>query len=642
MSSAINLTTTEQVTTSITTSMDPRLQLILARRRAGMTRQASASTDADEIGVIARTSDPSKWIERTDVRDAVIIGATDSGETIVTGRILIHRIELIRGLSFITSLKAAVPFRPMLEATTQETNSQPTQLPTGHHTSGGNGVVVGIVDYGCDFAHQNFRKANGSTRVLTIWDQNGGNSPTSPFGYGKEHSSASLNIALAQANPYTAIGYDPADFSDGTGSHGTHVMDIAAGNGRGSGTPGMAPESDIIFVNITHDKDPAGANVVGSSFGDSVSLLEALKYIFDKAGIKPCVINVSLGTNGGPHDGTTLVEQGIDVLVSAAPNRAVVFAASNSFDDGIHSAGKVTMGTNVDLAWDVASTLSRDIELEVWFKGVDRFQVELISPAGATLVSVAPGQTKQVVSSGRIAALVANRLNDPNNHDNVIGIFLAGGMPAGRYVVRLTGIAITDGTFHAWIERDNSFQSSFLPPHDNTHTIGSVSCGKLLIAVGSYDAHVGGQPLSFFSSSGPTRDGREKPEVSAPGHNVWAAKSSSGTGVTRKSGTSMASPAVAGHVALIFEEAQANGVQLSAQETKDILVKASRRIPPAGTAWHSRYGAGRIDTAHSIQLVIALAVPTGTTVSKKKTPKTKVSAAGVSKRKKRDSAKKGR
>ncbi len=621
----INLSAAEQVITNSLMAMDPRLQFILARRRAGIARRPTASTDADEIGVIARTSDVQQWCERTDVRDPVVVGAvqptgspssTNPIETIVTGRIPIQRIEAIRRLPFIKSLKAAVPFRPMLAATTQETNSQPTQLPIGHHTSGGKGVVVGIVDYGCDFAHQNFRKTNGSTRVVSLWDQNGGNSPSSPFGYGREHDAASLNAALKKPNPYTAAGYDPEEFSDGSGSHGTHIMDIAAGNGRGSSTPGMAPESDIIFVNITHDKDPTGASVVGNSFGDSVSLLEALKYIFDKAGSKACVVNASVGTNGGPHDGTTLVEQGIDALVSAAPNRAVVFAASNSFEDGIHAAGKVSPGANVDLVWDVVSTLSSDIELEIWFKGVDRFQVELIAPSGVSLVTVEPGQTKQVNSNGKMVALVANRLNDPNNHDNLIGLFLAEGVPAGRYVVRLTGLSITDGHFHAWIERDNSFQSSFLPPHDNTHTIGSISCSKLLIAVGSYDAHVPGLPLSFFSSSGPTRDGRNKPEVSAPGHNVWAAKSGSRTKVTRKSGTSMAAPAVAGHVALIFEEAQAHGLQLSAQQTREIVIQASKQNPPQGSPWDRRYGFGRIDTAKAIALVASMAAPASETSSK--------------------------
>ena len=73
-------------------------------------------------------------------------------------------------------------------------------------------------------------------------------------------------------------------------------------------------------MNVSHAEIPfQGEQVVASSFGDSVRLLEALRYIFDKAGTRPCVINISLGTNGGPHDGTTLVEQGIDSLLPGRP-----------------------------------------------------------------------------------------------------------------------------------------------------------------------------------------------------------------------------------------------------------------------------------------------------------------------------------
>ena len=83
---------------------------------------------------------------------------------------------------------------------------------------------------------------------------------------------------------------------------------------------GWLPEADLIFVNISHAVDPnAPSDILNTSFGDSVRLLDALKYIFDKAGDRPCVSNVSLGTNGGPHDGKTLVDLGIDSLLRAAP-----------------------------------------------------------------------------------------------------------------------------------------------------------------------------------------------------------------------------------------------------------------------------------------------------------------------------------
>jgi hypothetical protein len=225
----------------------------------------------------------------------------------------------------------------------------------------------------------------------------------------------------------------------------------------------------------------------------------------------------------------------------------VTIAASNAFDDGIHAAGVVQEGQTKDLSWELLTVPRSDVELEVWYKSEDRFTVELSAPDGSVLATVAPGASPvTLVAGGQVAVLATNRLQDPNNSDNHIGVFLSAGMPAGTYTVRLKGDKVTDGSFHAWIERDNHSQSQFARPHDNSHTIGSISCGYLPIVVGSYDANKPTLPLSYFSSAGPTRDGRPKPEVSAPGHGVLAAKSRTQTGVVRKSGTSMAAPAVAG------------------------------------------------------------------------------------------------
>ncbi|MBA3314955.1 MAG: S8 family serine peptidase [Planctomycetaceae bacterium] len=285
----------------------------------------------------------------------------------------------------------------------------------------------------------------------------------------------------------------------------------------------------------------------------------------------------------------------------------MTIAASNSFEDGIHAAGTLTQGQSVELRWELFTVPMSDVELEVWYQGSDRFTVELVGPNGAVLAIVAPGAAPAVLASGgQVAVMVANRLNDPNNADNNIGVFLVAGMPAGVYTVRLQGTQVTDGRFHAWIERDNRFQSQFPPPHDNTHTIGSISCGRLPLVVGSYDAHKPALPLSFFSSAGPTRDGREKPDVAAPGHNVLAAKSRTGTGAVRKSGTSMAAPATAGLVALVFAEARANGLNLTIDQTREVVIKAARRNPPSGTKWHDRYGIGRVSASAAVQAVINL------------------------------------
>ncbi|MEH3144386.1 MAG: S8 family serine peptidase [Methylobacterium frigidaeris] len=137
------------------------------------------------------------------------------------------------------------------------------------------------------------------------------------------------------------------------------------------------------------------------------------------------------------------------------------------------------------------------------------------------------------------------------------------------------------------------------PDIDTGTTIGSIAGGHLSIAVGSYDAHKSDRPISWFSSAGPTRNGRDKPEISAPGEGVMAAHSRTGRGVVAKSGTSMAAPAAAGIIALLLDEAQARGLSLSVHDIRNVVLASARRDPPGGTGWHARFGHGRI-SAHRI------------------------------------------
>jgi len=619
------------------------------------------STGADEISVIARVSDVKAWESLSEVRIGTTIsdGKGKKG-AIVTARIPASRVEFVRKQKFVKSLKATRPLRPALHATTEETNSRPVDLPVGSLSDGGRGVVIGVIDYECDFAHQNFRNVNGGTRIESLWVQwaNSGNHPTS-FDYGREYSSTEIDAALNTGDPYGSLNYTiPIPGPRVDPSHGTHVMDIAGGNGSGSGTPGVAPNSTLVFVDISHSDlpiprhperddafhDPASEHVK-KSLGDSVRLLEAVKYIFEKAGDRPCVVNISLGTNGGPHDGTTLVEQGIDSLVSQAPNRVVCIAASNSFSDGIHAAGSVAENSFMDLQWDVGADLTAS-EFELWYDGVDRFDVELITPGGHSFGRVSPGSQLPLTNQFQeVVAFISNRLNDPNNNDNMIGIYLDKPLPqwnpAGTWVVRIHGTNVADGSFHAWIERDNANQSSFPNSGDNTHTIGSISCGHKTIVVASYDGHKPSKPISFFSSAGPTRDGREKPEIAAPGHAVQAALSRSVSGVTPQSGTSMASPAVAGICALALAEASQRGIDLSIDEMRDIVIESGRSNPPTGSAWSDRYGHGRIDTSDILEAVISMSPVSLSAASNSRTKKkTKKKVAKKKTKKKRSSTKK--
>lgn len=157
--------------------------------------------------------------------------------------------------------------------------------------------------------------------------------------------------------------------------------------------------------------------------------------------------------------------------------------------------------------------------------------------------------------------------------------------------MRLHALTADDVPFHAWLERLDSGQSYFGHPVPS-HLLGSLSTGKLSIVVGAYDARKTGEPAASFSSAGPTRDGRPKPEVCAPGVQVKAAQSRTKDGMVKMSGTSMAAPAVTGLVALMLAKAHKEGKKLTIADIRTRL-KAGVK-PGAGPAgWDPQRGDGR-------------------------------------------------
>ncbi len=460
---------------------------------------------------------------------------------------------------------------------TNQDQRRPSNLPET-----GQGIIVGIIDWGCDFAHPNFRNADGSTRLLALWDQRGP-SPANDenrYGYGVIHTTEAIKRALADDDPYQVLDYHPADGDpDGSGSHGTHVMDIAAGNGRSGGPSGIAPEADLIFVHLATEGTGGLATL-----GDSVTLLEAMDFIATTAGARPWVVNCSMGRHGGPHDGSTLVEQGLDEIVTAAPGRAIVQSTGNYFDRKIHASGLLLPGEQHTLIWQIDAADLTPNELEVWYAGRDTFLVEICSPDGQLSQRVALGESAALIVDEHEIGRIYHRAHDPNNLNHHVDAFLDPGAPAGNWEVTLTGADVVDGRYHAWVERDAACrhcQSRFDQADINpAYTTGTICNGFRTIAVGAYDARMPGGNLARFSSAGPTVDGRQKPNLVAPGVSILAARSASrelGPDTplhTRKSGTSMAAPHVTGTIACMFEAA---GRPLWIYETQNLLLSSTQK-----------------------------------------------------------------
>lgn len=588
---------------------DPALKQLLLRKTGdplGEAAEISVGGAAEEIPVVARLLDPTVPVPGLQVVSRL--------GNVVTGRLPLDRIVEIRGHPNVASLKDSATLGADLAVSVPDICASGEALRAaglGHLS--GRGVVVGVVDWGCDFVHANFRDAGGRTRLLALWDQRGEAQPGSPapYGYGRELNRAAINAALAAADPYAALSYDPAESDPGgRGTHGTHVLDIAAGNGRATGSAaGVAPGADLLFVHLrgndTHPED---------TLGDSVRLLEAVDYIIHRAGERPVVVNLSLGRTGGPKDASTLVEQALDALLAERDGRAICMSTGNYFDANLHSSGRLDQGATRALRWQVTPRNNEFAEMELWYAAEDEIIAELIDPFGNRLGQVGPGETDIVRRDGTILASLFNRRRDPNNGDNQLNLFLWPDAPVGMWTVGLRGERIHDGTYHAWIERDHPARQSHFHHQDSDPqtTVGTICTGHLTIPVGAYDARARERPVVFFSSSGPSRDGRQVPLISAPGAGIRAAWSSAPDvlgrrtmdAVTVKSGSSMAAPHVAGLVALLFEAALPR--RLTANEVRHILTTTARTNPPSTAEERLRYGAGRVNAAAAIQAVSTL------------------------------------
>lgn len=577
--------------------LDPRLQKSLARSQVSGTETFEIAEVTDKlISVIAKVKDLQTFLDLPGVHDGKrITAAPDKKGDIVTAKVSLSELEQIQKSPVIVTLSSTQPLKLMLRDTLQEIGIPPIHSP---ETNEGNGVIIGIIDRGCDFVHSNFRNSDGTTRLLSLMTQK--------VNFNDEHTeevvytAKQINAALQNPDPYRSLGYDP-----GYGSHGTHVMDIAAGNGLADMSPGVSPKADLIFVEPDYSDIKNGEM---GYLGDSLNLLNAVKYIFDTARNSPCVINISLGTNGGPHDGTSLFEQGIDGLVMEKSNRAVVLAAGNAFDDNVHASGTVKEGSFTDLQWAILEGDTTANELELWYSGKEEFRVELLNGDNQSLFNIGLGEKADL--PGFFATHIKG-----NNGDHQAMIF---GAPSsfGNWTVRIHGLKVVDGTFHAWIERDDNNrakqqlfnQSHFQTSVDNSYTLNSICCGQKSIAVGSYSAKNNSLAISNFSAAGPTRDCRHKPEISAPGQSVAAAHSRMKSEAKVSSGTSMAAPVITGVIALMLAEAAKRGIKLSIDEIRKLLFSTIRTNPPSSEGWDIQYGNGRVDALAAINAVKALRI----------------------------------
>lgn len=416
-------------------------------------------------------------------------------------------------------------------------------------------VVFGIIDFGFDFTHPDFIN-NGETRFEKIWvqsDRYDGNK----YGYGRIITKAQINEALRDDFPFKKLGYHPGKTDlFGNGTHGTHVLGIACGNGAVA-PKSFAPHAPIIAVDM-------GSNLINGSdlsLGDSCTLVEGDDFLLTEAGERPIVINKSLGGHGDAHVGKTLVEQAIDHILTTRKGTAIVQSTGNYHQANVHCYGDIKQNQKIKIPWMFKKNDRTPNEMEIWYQGDDVLSITIYDDNQNVLLSSTPFKDEMIVKDNDEVGICLHRCNEPNTGKNQINILINGKLNSKFWTIELVGRTVKNGRYHCYIERDDSGQSIFLPAVANkTHTTNSICNSKYSIVVGAYNQNDETKPILSFSSSGPTVDGRMKPELVAPGFKIKSSCSSSSrenrasNKLTAKSGSSMAAPYVASLIIKILEK----------------------------------------------------------------------------------------
>lgn len=594
-----------------------------------LSQQASKSTS--EIRLLAKVNPG--FNPKTLVAQGVKVGSRAGN--VITLRVPADKIGIIERCSGILQYTLSREVAPFCNQNRYDTRTDSVHSGAGGlpQPFTGEGVLIGITDWGFDFKHPNYNN-NGedNRRLLRVWDQYKLSGPAPEgFDYGTE---IATRHDLLQARCDTVNIY-------GHHTHGTHVAGIAAGRGIDGNYTGQAPYANLLF---------------SAFLLDEASWIDAVNWMKDVARQeqKRLVINSSWGMyTFGTLDGTSLLSQAINSLADS--NVVFVTSAGNNGDVNFHISQ--TFNAQPDTLKTVAHNAKTydgqaGNALILWGEPRESFRATIRLVSADTVYTFPWYNTADgdryidsviTINGASVPFNITIERSNPFNHRSHIlfNVNTTSNLSGCSLELWITSL---NTTVHAWnlCNLENhagnmglAFNTNGLEgftPGNPAYGVSEPAVAEGTITVAAHHADalhlITGEDIlgtyADFTSRGPVIDGRRKPDISAPGYNVVSSLNSNcdpehrvnaafvfnhgGTTYEwgRLSGTSMSAPAVTGIVALML---QANPT-ISPRHIRDIICSTARNDIYTGElvardSISDIWGWGKIDALRAVNEALA-------------------------------------
>ena len=416
----------------------------------------------------------------------------------------------------------------------------------------GQDVLIGFIDTGIDYTHPAFRRPDGLSRIVGIWDQTlQTGQPPFDLNYGTAYSQEELNQALSMEDPFSLV---PSRDENG---HGTFLAGVAAGSTLPQQSfSGAAPEALIAMVKLKPAKEYLKEifYVTGSAPAyQSTDIMLGIRYLILLADAlkKPLVICIGLGSNQGSHSGSSPLDSMLSVTDQYRGIHAVT-AAGNEAGKAHHFYGTAANSDAYEAVEILVEPGTSGFCAELWGQPPEVYAVGFESPLGEVIQKLPPRisfseNISFILENTRI--FVTSEIVQTVSGQQLIFIRFSDPTP-GSWKIRVYTDSFNNGNYHIWLPITGFSDPDvrFLRPNpDTTLTVPSASVSTMTTA--AYNAY--DNSLFLNSSRGFTRTGQIKPDFAAPGVNVFGPNLRGG--FTTATGTSVAAAITAGACAQMVE-----------------------------------------------------------------------------------------